>query len=142
MSHVGQCFCGAVTIEVSGQPAQMGYCHCASCRAWSASPVNAFSLWPAEAVTVTQGSDHIANFAKTSFSQRRYCTKCGGHVMNHHPSLGLTDVSPALVPGLEFRPAVHLNYAETVLPMADGLPKFRDFPTEVGGSGELIAESN
>jgi hypothetical protein len=35
---------------------------------------------------------------------------------------------------------VHGNYAETVLPMKDGLPKFKDFPAEFGGSGEAMAE--
>jgi hypothetical protein len=35
---------------------------------------------------------------------------------------------------------VHLNYAETVLPMKDGLPKLKDFPVEIGGSGESILE--
>jgi hypothetical protein len=35
---------------------------------------------------------------------------------------------------------VHVNYASTVLPMRDGLPKLKDFPTELGGSGESIAE--
>jgi len=32
MSHVGRCFCGAVEVEVTGQPEAMGYCHCGSCR--------------------------------------------------------------------------------------------------------------
>ena len=32
------------------------------------------------------------------------------------------------------------GYAETVLPMRDGLPKLKDFPAEFGGSGEAIAE--
>jgi hypothetical protein len=41
---------------------------------------------------------------------------------------------------LTFRPTVHLNYAETVLPMKDGLPKLKDFPVEAGGSGEAIPE--
>jgi hypothetical protein len=27
-----------------------------------------------------------------------------------------------------------------VLPMKDGLPKLKDFPAELGGSGETIAE--
>jgi hypothetical protein len=27
-----------------------------------------------------------------------------------------------------------------VLPMRDGLPKLRDFPAEMGGSGEVLAE--
>jgi len=34
----------------------------------------------------------------------------------------------------------NLNYAETVLPMRDGLPKLKDFPAEIGGSGETISE--
>ncbi|HSM39955.1 MAG TPA: GFA family protein, partial [Afifellaceae bacterium] len=43
--HTGNCFCGAVEVEVTGDPAAMGYCHCQSCRTWSAGPVNAFTLW-------------------------------------------------------------------------------------------------
>ena len=44
-THKGECFCGAVHVEVSGEPEAMGYCHCQSCRSWSAAPVNAFTLW-------------------------------------------------------------------------------------------------
>ena len=36
--------------------------------------------------------------------------------------------------------AVHVNYADTVLPMRDGLPKMKDFPSEFGGSGEMLPE--
>jgi hypothetical protein len=39
-----------------------------------------------------------------------------------------------------FRPSAHLNYAETVLPIKDGLPKLRDFPIEAGGTGEAMPE--
>jgi hypothetical protein len=60
--------------------------------------------------------------------------------MTNHPSLGLVDVYAATLPTLKFTPSVHVNYAETVLPMRDGLPKFRDFPADFGGSGEVIAE--
>jgi hypothetical protein len=35
---------------------------------------------------------------------------------------------------------VHVFYAETVLPMRDGLPKFKDFPKELGGSGDQLSE--
>ena len=139
-THNGECFCGTVRIEVSGEPEAMGYCHCASCRSWSGGPVNAFSLWKPEAVQVTAGAEQIGTFEKTAFSQRQYCTRCGGHLTSRHPSLGLVDVFAATIPSLDFKPGVHLNYAETVLPMKDGLPKFRDFPAEVGGSGETMAE--
>jgi hypothetical protein len=60
--------------------------------------------------------------------------------MTNHPPLGLVDVFAATIPELVFKPGVHVNYAETVLPMRDGLPKLRDFPVEFGGSGEMVAE--
>ncbi len=39
-TYQGSCFCGAVQFTVTGEPAGMGYCHCGSCRQWSAGPVN------------------------------------------------------------------------------------------------------
>ena len=140
MAHFGRCFCGAVEIKVVGSPAAMGYCHCKSCRAWSGGPVNAFSLWNPDAIRVTSGTEHVATYRKTSFSERQYCRKCGGHLMTSHPTIGLVDVFAATIPTLEFAPGVHVNYAETVLPMRDGLPKLKDFPAELGGSGETVVE--
>ncbi len=139
-NHKGACFCGAVEVEVSGAPEGMGYCHCASCRSWSAGPVNAFTLWAPDAVRVTKGSEYVEKFTKTGSSERTFCTKCGGHIMNVHPTLGLIDVYAAFLPTLKFEPGVHVNYAETVLPMKDGLPKLKDFPAELGGSGESVPE--
>jgi hypothetical protein len=140
MTHKGSCFCGAVTLEANGAPDVMGYCHCRSCRSWSGGPVNAFSLWKPDAVRVTSGGENIATYAKTPGSQRKYCVKCGGHLMTDHPGLGLVDVFAATIPTLDFKPAVHVNYSETVLRMKDGLPKLKDFPKEFGGSGEAVAE--
>lgn len=140
MTHTGRCFCGAVSIEVTGAPEAMGYCHCSSCRSWSASPVNAFTLWKDAAVRVIEGAEHLATYAKTPRSERQYCSRCGGHLMTRHPHWGLIDVFAATLPRLAFQPALHVNYAETVLPMRDGLPKLKDFPSELGGSGEAMAE--
>jgi len=136
--HKGSCFCGAVQIEVSGEPEAMGYCHCASCRSWAAAPVNAFSLWKPGAVKVTAGQ--LGMYRKNPSSERQFCTQCGGHVMTFHPPFGLIDVYAATIPSLAFKPGLHVNYAETVLPMRDGLPKLKDFPKEMGGSGEMVAE--
>jgi hypothetical protein len=138
--HQGACFCGAVRIETSGEPKAMGYCHCRSCRSWSGGPVNAFTLWSPEDVRVTSGAASLATFAGSPMSERQYCTQCGGHLMARHPPLGLIDVFAATLPTLAFAPGVHVNYAETVLPMRDGLPKLKDFPAEFGGSGEMVAE--
>jgi hypothetical protein len=138
--HKGKCFCGSIEIEVHGAPEGMGYCHCSSCRSWSAAPVNAFTLWKAQDVRVTKGAEYLGKFAKTEMSNRQYCKRCGGHLMTDHPPLGLVDVYAATIPTLKFQPGVHVNYAETALPMKDGLPKLKDFPAELGGSGVAVAE--
>ena len=48
--------------------------------------------------------------------------------MANHPPLALVDVFAATLPTLKFIAGVHINYAETVLPMRDGLTKLKDFP--------------
>jgi len=39
-----------------------------------------------------------------------------------------------------FEPKVHVNYQKTVLRAKDGLPKFKDVPAEMGGSGATLPE--
>jgi hypothetical protein len=139
-TYEGSCFCGSVRIAVSGEPAAMGYCHCESCRQWSASPVNAFTLWAHEAVRVTRGEQLILSYNKTPRSERKWCRQCGGHLLTVHPQWGLTDVYAASIPGFPFQARVHVNYQESVLAIRDGLPKLRDLPSEMGGSGVAIPE--
>ncbi len=138
--YAGTCFCGAVEVTVTGEPAGMGYCHCSSCRKWSAGPVNAFTLWPPGSVAITKGADKVATFNKTPNSFRKWCTSCGGHVMTDHPPMGLVDVYAATIPTFPFKAGLHVNYGESVLSIKDGLPKQKDFPKEMGGSGTLLPE--
>jgi hypothetical protein len=139
-TYSGACFCGAVTVRVTGKPEAMGFCHCRSCRSWSAGPVNAFTLWKPDNVAVTQGSEHLGTFAKTETSHRQFCRLCGGHLMTVHPPFDMIDVYAATIPDLKFEPGLHVNYAEAVLRLHDGLPKFKDFPEGFGGSGEMLPE--
>jgi hypothetical protein len=138
-TFTGKCFCGAVEIAVTGEPVGMGYCHCASCRTWSASPVNAFTLWKPDSVKVIKGADQIGMFNKTDNSFRKWCKRCGGHLMNEHPKWGVIDVYAATIPDFPFHAHVHVNYQETVLRMQDGVAKQKDLPGEMGGTNTLLA---
>ena len=140
MSHLGSWFCGAVKIEVTGSPEAMGYCHCNSCRSWSASPVNGFVLWKPQSVAVTKGAELIGTYNKTPQSFRKFCKQCGGHIMTDHPTFDMMDVYAATLPTFPFTPHLHVYYGEKMLRIADGLPKFKDFPADFGGSGEMMTE--
>jgi hypothetical protein len=139
-TYEGSCFCGAVQFKVTGDPVAMGYCHCDSCRKWSAGPVNAFTLWKPEALRVTRGAENIGTYNKSSMSYRKWCKTCGGHLFTEHPHWNLTDIYAAVIPTLKFKPGVHVNYQETVLPLRDGVTKLKDVPAEMGGSGTALPE--
>lgn len=139
-SYNGGCFCGAVAFTVTGQPAGMGYCHCESCRRWSAGPVNAFTLWNPDALEVTRGADNIGSYNKTSRSYRKWCRTCGGHIFTEHPGWNLVDVYAAAIPDFPFSAGVHVHYQETALHIKDGVPKMKDLPADMGGSGTTVAE--
>ena len=139
-TYKGACFCGHVQFEVRGEPALMAYCHCDSCRRWSASAMTAFTLWSPESFRITAGADKITKFNKTPGSQRCSCGKCGGGVYVDHPDMKLVDVPSVLIRDFKFQPKFHVNYGEHQVSVKDGLPKFRDLPAEAGGSGALEAE--
>ena len=71
---------------------------------------------------------------------RFWTVSCGGHLLTAIPSFDVVDVFAATIPDFPFTPALHVHYAETVLPMRDGLPKFKGYPASFGGSDEMMAE--
>ncbi len=90
--YKGSCFCGTVEFTVTGKPDAMGYCHCESCRHWSAGPVNAFTLWKPTVLQITRGAENIGTYNKTPQSSRKWCKTCGGHIFSEHPGWNLIDV--------------------------------------------------
>ncbi len=69
-SYVGGCLCGEVQLVVTGDPVTMGYCHCDTCRHWSAAPVNAFTLWRPEALQITHGANRIEAYRRSPHTVR------------------------------------------------------------------------
>lgn len=77
---------------------------------------------------------------KEVVSNRVWCKSCGGHVFTEHPTMGVIDVPAVVIKNFDFKPGFHVHYQESVHPIKDGLPKFRDLPAEAGGSGEQLPE--
>lgn len=140
-------------------------CHCKSCRALGGGAGQLVTLYPEDAVSI---EGELTTFCKpgskmgpdgTNFSHRKVCSVCKGNVCNAHPGLQLVDVCGGLfgddpVEKAEFRRVrggvnehepfdfdIHINYAETIVPVHDGKPKFKDTPSDLGGSGEMIDEA-
>jgi hypothetical protein len=70
--HTGGCLCGAVRLEMSGEPYRMGICHRLDCRKHHGTIFSASTVYPADAVTVTGET--------RSHRDRRFCPDCGSSV--------------------------------------------------------------
>ena len=138
--RTSHCMCGQVELELSGEPGVMAYCHCESCRGWLNAPIHAATLWPTASVRVVKGADRLGTYKRSEASHRQFCTSCGTPVLIRHPAIGMIDVPAGLIGGLTYKPGLHVHYGEKVLPVRDGLPKFKDFPKDFGGSGDVLPE--
>jgi len=138
----GACYCGAVKVTVSAEdpPIGAGYCHCLSCRKWHSAPINAWTIWPADKVKFSGGD--VIRSPVDEVSGRISCAKCGGALGNEKPTFNMTVVYAMTLAESDFKfePTMHVWYAERVMNVDDGLPKFVDFPEGFGGSGELFEE--
>ena len=102
--------------------------------------MTAYALWPIDKVEVVAGQDTLGTWSKSGGTIRRACTVCGSLVLAELPGRDLVDVFPIRLEGRTFRPAAHVHYAERIIDMADGLPKFADLPARSGGSGTMVED--
>jgi hypothetical protein len=138
--RTASCFCGKVQIDVEGDPLVQGFCHCTSCRRWTAQPFLAYALWPSPLVRVKAGSDRLGSAPRNENLTVHFCRDCGGNLMAVSATAGATDVFPLVIKDFDFEPSSHVNYGERVMDVRDGLPKYRDMPERAGGSGEVMPE--
>jgi len=90
---------------------------------------------------VSKGEEFLSSYAKVEGHERMWCNKCGGHVyVDHSTTYGKIDVYASILKDFEYKPTFHVNYESSILHIKDGLPKFKDFPEPLGGSGEMMDE--
>ena len=72
--RTGGCLCGAVRLEMSGEPYRVGICHCMDCRKHHGAVFSTFAVFPADAVAIkgeTRG-----------YRDRYSCAVCGSSVFS------------------------------------------------------------
>lgn len=72
--YEGHCLCGQLRFRVEGTPKWVAYCHCASCRRHTASPVGCFVNFRREQVVF---SGERSCFASSPGVTRSHCARCG-----------------------------------------------------------------
>jgi hypothetical protein len=130
-----RCRCGAVEVQLTGEPMAQYVCHCEDCQAvhGKAYPI---ALYPASAVVVTRGETWIFTLKTTP---RTKCGRCGTYLFAEVPGYPFRGVNGDLLPEERFNPEFHVQCRYAAARIEDDLPHYKDTPTKFRGSGELMS---
>ena len=131
----GACGCGAVTFVAEGEPIVQLYCHCRSCQIAHAAPFVAAAIFPEHAVRYEGDVRSATVTSRADAAKRIFCVACGTKLIVEPPPPVRT-IFPALCTHTDwFRPTMHVQWQDRAIEVRDDLPKFLDYPTELGGTG-------
>lgn len=131
MSYYGQCLCGAVRYQLTGEPKVVALCHCSDCRRSAGAPMVAWAMFPESALSEIKGQPKTINSSGTAM--RSFCAECGSGLFYRNAAIlpGLVDVQTstlddpdALPPTLQMQVAERLNW----LKHFHELPEFERYP--------------
>jgi hypothetical protein len=131
MIHSGQCLCGAICYQLSGEPKVVAVCHCSDCRRHAGAPMVAWAMYPEASLTVTLGVPKTINSSGTAM--RSFCPDCGTGLFYRNDAIlpGTVDVQTAtlddpdaLPPTIQIQTAERLTWVQHVHALAE----FERFP--------------
>lgn len=132
MTTTGQCHCGAIRYEVSGEPIHHALCHCTDCRRSSGAPAVAWALFPREDMTI---SGETKEYASSDHGRRHFCPGCGTGLFYTSDTVfpGKIDVQSATLDDPDAFPVTaQIQTAERIgwMERAHELPQFERYPAE------------
>jgi hypothetical protein len=78
----GQCLCGEIGFELSGEIPRLYQCHCSLCRKVSGSSSNAALIVARAQLDWTRGEERLREFALPSGFKSHFCAQCGSPLPN------------------------------------------------------------
>jgi hypothetical protein len=131
MTLNGQCLCGAIRYQLTGEPRHVAVCHCRDCRRSAGAPMVSWAMFPESALTLLQGQPKTIN--SSGSAMRSFCPDCGTGLFYRNAVIlpGIVDVQSAtlddpdaLPPGVQIQVAERLHWMQ----QAHELPAFERFP--------------
>ena len=126
----GQCHCGAVRYEMSGQAIHQALCHCRDCRRHSGAPMVAWGLVAKDQITI---AGETKEYASSEHGRRHFCPSCGTSLFYTSERIfpGQIDVQTATLDDPDaLPPTAQIQVADRIgwMERAHELPKFERYP--------------
>ncbi|KAF7971010.1 hypothetical protein HWV62_22277 [Athelia sp. TMB] len=147
--YTSACLCGNVEFEVHGDPLDAKHCHCRSCQKLHGAPFQWAVIFPKMSVRLVKNEGDSLHFfstdIKTSESKHHVpckvsCNTCRSPLFDEGCNTVLAYPSSFTFPDgkvpMDFQPTAHIFYAECVMEVPDGIPKWSGHK----GSSTLMQE--
>jgi hypothetical protein len=124
--YAGGCLCGSVRYELSGDPRDLCFCHCNSCRRAAGAPLVPWGTVAARDWRLTRGQ--LTQFRSSPPVVRGFCAACGTS-LTYRNAAHAAEIDVALATldeAARFAPRVHLWVADKLpwVGINDGLPQY------------------
>eukprot|EP01119_Soliformovum_irregulare_P005862 TRINITY_DN17603_c0_g1_i1.p1 TRINITY_DN17603_c0_g1~~TRINITY_DN17603_c0_g1_i1.p1 ORF type:complete len:149 (+),score=6.47 TRINITY_DN17603_c0_g1_i1:62-508(+) len=144
-AYTGTCACGRVTIHVDKDciPPLSVWCHCNDCTRHNMAPVvgaMGFAATDLNTKIRVEGKEHLKQYQTTERITRHFCSNCGSPCYMDLHAAKMTAIYSRFLDSFPFKPTSHFHYSSKRISIKDGLPKWKDGPSEYGGSGIALEE--
>ena len=102
MTISGECFCGAITYQVTGDLREARSCHCSRCRKAFSSQASAYALVEPDDFSWVTGTDLLTTYIGNSGAGLQFCSRCGSTLCGivagvvHGVALGCVNGDPGV----------------------------------------------
>ncbi|MEP2101972.1 MAG: GFA family protein [Parasphingorhabdus sp.] len=87
MTMTGQCLCGSVSYDVSGEPQMTGVCHCKNCQRQSGSAYSVLFGVTNDQLSIQGDLTTYEDSSETgNVVERHFCGKCGSPLLSTLPT--------------------------------------------------------
>jgi ADP-ribosyl-[dinitrogen reductase] hydrolase len=125
----GSCLCTRIAYEVDQLAGPIGHCHCKTCRKAHAAAFASTARVNREHFRWLKGQEFLGAFESSPGKLRRFCTKCGSHLIAEWPAQPQVIVRVATLdedPGST--PKAHIWTSHDVSWLAiDEVPRFAEW---------------
>jgi len=130
MTIHGECFCGAVTYQVTGKLFDARSCHCSRCRKVFSGQASAYALVDPSEFEWLTGEESLSSYIGEHGAGYRFCSNCGSTLCGivdgeiHGVTLGCVDGDP----GIEIARHIFVGSKASWEVMPDGVVTFDKEP--------------
>ncbi|MDP9457923.1 MAG: GFA family protein [Actinomycetota bacterium] len=128
----GSCSCGAVMYEVDRLDMPILHCHCVTCRKTHSAPFAPTAGVGREHFRWLAGEDKLSSYESSPRKLRRFCSKCGSHLVAERASQPHVVLRVATLdedPGERPRAHIWTSHDVSWLGYCEGVPSYASMPS-------------